>query len=89
MYYEMFPPVVMAMQEEIQHHPALLQNLLQLPKDAPMEMKLGEVAAFVGIILDGYYDNDQVLELCEEITHKLKHARAELIADFAPPKLIS
>lgn len=85
MYHEYFPPVIQALQEEIQKHPALLKNLLQLPKDCGIEMKLGEVAAFCGIILEGYYDNDQILELCDIFVTKLKHARAELIADISAP----
>jgi len=80
-----FPEVYMRLQEEIQKHPALMMNLLQLPKDSSMEMKLGEVAAFVGIILDGFYDAEQVEQLCEECLRRLKHARMELIQDFAPP----
>jgi len=85
MYHEMFPPVFLALQEEIQKHQALLVNLLQLPKDCGMEMKLGEVAAFCGIILDGDYNEKEIIELCEECVKRLKQARAELIADISAP----
>jgi len=85
MYHEMFPPVFLALQEEIQKHQALLKNLLQLPKDSSMEMKLAEVTAFCGIILDGDYDEDQVMEICEECIKRLKQARAELIVDISAP----
>ena len=81
----MFPPVFLALQEEIQNHQALLANLLQLPKDSSMEMKLGEVAAFCGIILDGFYDEEQVIEICEECIKRLRQARVELIADISAP----
>jgi len=94
-YHEYFPEIYMRLQEELQSHPALLVNLLQLPKDSPIEMKLGEVAAFCGIILDGFYDAEQVEQLCEECLNRLKQARMELIQDFAPatgstpPKLLN
>lgn len=85
MYHEMFPPVFLALQEEIQNHQALLVNLLQLPKDSSMEMKLAEVAAFCGIILDGFYNEEQVMEICEECIKRLKQARVELIVDISAP----
>lgn len=85
MYHEMFPQEVMELQEEIQKHQALMVNLLQLPKDCGLEMKLGEVAAFCGIILDGYYDEEEILELCKECVKRLRKAREELIVDILKP----
>lgn len=85
MYHEMFPPVFLELQEEIQKHQALLVNLLQLPKDSSMEMKLAEVTAFCGIILDGFYDEEQVIEICEECVKRLRAARVELILDISAP----
>jgi len=87
MYHEMFPPEILAMQEEIQMHPALLSNLLQMPPNSALEDKMGEVAAFVGIILDGYYGNDEILELAEEITKRLRAARVELILEINASKI--
>lgn len=86
MYNEYFSNTFIVLNEELQNHPALLINLLQLPKDSPVEMKLGEIAAFCGIILDGMYTPEQVEELCEECIKRLRHARLELVTDFAPPK---
>ena len=85
MYHEMFPPVFLELQEEIQKHQALLVNLLQLPKDSSMEMKLAEVTAFCGIILDGFYDEEQIIEICEECVKRLRKAREELILDISAP----
>ena len=85
MYHEMFPLAFLALQEEIQKHQALLANLLQLPKDSSMEMKLAEVTAFCGIILDGFYDEEQLIEICEDCVRRLKQARAELIVDISAP----
>ena len=76
-----FNDVALELNQEIQYHQALLMNLLQLPKDSPIELKLGEVAAFVGIILDGTYDNDEIVELMGEILKRLRAARVELILD--------
>ena len=89
MYLEMFPEVIIELQAEIQKHPDLIVNLLQLPKDSEVEEKLGEVAAFVGVMLDGYYNEDAVLDLCETLLVKLKDKRRELVVETAAePKII-
>lgn len=82
MYYQMFPEVVQALQEEIQKHQGLMYNLLQLPKDSPMELKLGEIAAYCGVVLDGVYTEQEVLELMEKCLHELRKARVELVTDI-------
>lgn len=85
MYHEYFPPVVMALQEEIQRHQALLEQLCQLPANSDLSDKLGTVAAFCGIAMDGLYDNDSLLKLCEILRTKLIEAREELIRDISAP----
>ena len=85
MYYEFFPEEVMQLQEEIQRHQALLIQLCQLPANSDFTDKLGTVAAFCGVLLDGMYDNDSLLKLCDILRKKLVEARVELIADIAKP----
>lgn len=75
----MFPEVFIELQKEIQQHEKLLINLLQLPKDSPMEMKLGEVAAYCGIALDGVYTQEDIENLCEILVKKLRQKRTPLV----------
>lgn len=79
MHHEMFPEVFIELQAEIQQHEQLLINLLQLPKDSPMEVKLGEVAAYCQIVLDGMYTQEDVEKLCGILLKKLKQKRTPLI----------
>jgi hypothetical protein len=78
MYHEYFPPVYIELQEELQSHNNLLVRLLQLPKDAPMEMKLAEIATYCDMVLDGFYDTAQVEFLVGEMLKKLKQKRGQL-----------
>jgi hypothetical protein len=90
MYYEMFPEEIIELQAEIQQHEPLLTQLLQLPKDSPMEMKLGEVASYCGVILDGYYNSEDILKICIVLINKLKRKRGELVLEIVqslPPQV--
>ena len=84
MYHEMFPPEVLALQEEITRHPALIAQLATCNSTA-IEDRLAEVAAFCGVILDGTYDDADLVKLCGTLTNKLKEANEELIRDIAKP----
>lgn len=91
MHHYYFPPVIQALQEEIQQHPDLLVNMLQLPKGAAIEEKLGEVAAYCEIALDGYYGEDDILKLCDILVARLKKKRGELVLEIVsslPPSMI-
>lgn len=75
MHLQIFPKEFLEMQEEIQNHDDLLIALLQLPAGADFGEKFARIAAHCGMVLDGYYDNDQVVFLCTEVTRKLKAMR--------------
>ncbi len=81
MHLHFFPEEFLAFQEEIYYHEDLLIKLLQLPKDSPMEMKLGEVATYCEVVLDGYYDAEAVVNLCKILTKKLRAKRGELVLE--------
>jgi hypothetical protein len=89
MYHEYFPREVLALQEEITHHPALMAQLLQLGPDVDVIDKLTEVTAFCGMVLDGVYTNEEVLRICELATEKLFKSREELIQDILLPTATS
>ena len=70
-----FPHEFLEMQEEIQNHPDLLLNLLQLTPGAEFEEKFAVIATYCDMVLDGLYDNTQLIFLCKEVTMKLKVKR--------------
>ena len=80
----MFPEVYIELQAEIQKHAVLLEKLLQLPVDCGLEMKLGEVAAHCGIVLDGFYSAEDIERLCGTLTNKLKRMRGEIVLSVVP-----
>lgn len=82
MYHGYFPEPVLMLQEEIQQHPQLLTTLCQLPPNSDLGDKLGEVAAYCEVILDGFYDNDSLLKLCEILLKKMQAKRLGGMSDI-------
>ena len=83
MYHEMFPPVIIELQAEIQMHPELLTVMLQLPKDSPIELKMAEVATYCDMVLDGIYSEDDILYLAGVMINKMRGKRGELVLELA------
>jgi hypothetical protein len=82
MYIETFPEGVLALQEEIQQHPVLLQQLCSLSANSDIGDKLGEIAAYCEVVLDGMYDNDSLLNLCEVLHKKMQAKRLGGMSDI-------
>ena len=80
-----FPQSIIELQEEVQSHNQLLINLLQLPKDSPIELKIGEIAAYCDVVLDGYYGEEEIDKLCDILVQKLKQKRGQLPDIYVPP----
>lgn len=59
-----FPDSYINLQKEIPNHPDLVKLLENQPNEL-FEVRLAEVAAYCGVILDGYYIPKQLEELCE------------------------
>lgn len=74
-----FPEQRIQLYREVTNHPDLMVRLLPY-KGTQMEEVLGEIAAYVGVILDGYYEEDRINELCDILTEKLKDKRKIIIA---------
>lgn len=81
----MFPPEILALQEEILEHPPLMEQLYKQGPTAPIEDKMGTVCAYCGIILDGIYDEKDILKLAEKCTKELYEARKSFIHDILNP----
>lgn len=69
---EMFPPVVLALQQEIRNHPKLQQALATLPSEANLEERFGLIAAYCGMVVDGYYNEEAVDKLFHIALDKLR-----------------
>lgn len=85
MYHEYFPESIIQLQQEIRNHPPLLKQMSELPDDADLSDKVGLIAAYCGIVLDGYYDQDNIEELAEKMVFELRRARRELVEDILKP----
>ena len=70
-YFEYFDPRMLALQEEVSHHPQLMELLAKHPQQE-MEMRIAEIAAYCEVMLDGYYSEEQLNELADVLTRKLK-----------------
>lgn len=73
-----FPAEALALQEELQYHPDLQRQLMQDPSNE-LELRLGRIAAYCEIIMDGYYDNAQLVALCGILAERLKKKRTIII----------
>ncbi len=78
----MFPQEVLELQVELQQHPDLLVKLCQLPPGSDLSDKIGEIAAYCEVILDGMYDNDSLLRLCGILLKKLQARRLAGMSDI-------
>jgi hypothetical protein len=75
---EMFPEELIALNEEIAHHPILLARL-QEQTDPDIYIRINEIAAYCGILLDGMYTRDEVIKLCTLLREKLFKSRTIVI----------
>jgi hypothetical protein len=67
-----------ALNRELQFHPDLCELLAKHPIDE-FEIRLAELAALFGIIVDGDYYPEQLNELCEILTKKLCQRRSGIM----------
>jgi hypothetical protein len=75
---EMFPEELIALNEEIIHHPILLARL-KAQTDPDIYIRINEIATHCGLILDGMYTRDDILELCVLLKDKLYKSRSTII----------
>jgi hypothetical protein len=73
-----FPESQIQLMREVENHPELKLLLTQY-HPSQFEEILGEIAAFVGVILDGVYEGDRIYELFDLLTKALKQKRIIII----------
>lgn len=73
---EMFPPVVLEIQRELENHP-MLTSILR--PDMTLEERVGHIAAYCNVVLDGYYDDKDLEALFTMLLGRLKKKSAIII----------
>lgn len=73
---EFFPPSVIALNEELLNHPPLTS---MLRPDMSLEEKLGHIAAYCDVGVDGYYLEDEIETLIYLLLQRLKNKSAIVI----------
>lgn len=73
-----FDPAILALQEELRYHPDLMEQLSQDPSDE-FELRLGRIAAYCEIGIDGWFTDKELVNLCSLCTAVLQSKRAEYI----------
>lgn len=75
---EEFPPAAIELQKEVSKHPALVSALSSLGPGSTLNERIGLIAAYVGMVLDGYYQEKELEALFDILLEKLK-ARSTII----------
>lgn len=75
---EWFPVELQVLREEIQYHPALLK-ILHNQDDKDIYVAISEISAYCGVVLDGNYSRDDIINLCALLIRKLQAMRTPLI----------
>ncbi len=75
---EFFPEVLQELQRETRMHEVLMKRLAD-QEDKDVYVQLAEIAAHCGMLLDGDYTRDDILELVEIMVQRLKAMRTPLV----------
>lgn len=78
-YHHYFPEAFIALQQELKNHPEILARLEHCSDNAEA---YGEIAAALGILLDGWYDP---IDLADMLVRKLKNKGALIVVPGALP----
>lgn len=73
-----FPAAIIALQEEILHHPQLLILLANHPA-AEFEQRFAEIAAYCKVVMDDYYSQDDFVRIAELLIRILQSKRLSII----------
>ena len=81
---EFFSEARLDLQKEIASHPELVSRLQNHPA-GEFEVRLAEIACYVGLVLDGNYTPEDLDAICEICRHKLWEKRSPLILSSTLP----
>lgn len=74
-----FSDTLIALNREIANHPLLMSKLDMLPQPADFELRMAAVAAYAGIVVDGYFSAEGIDKLAEACIEKLRKARTIIL----------
>jgi heptaprenylglyceryl phosphate synthase len=77
--YEEYSEHQIALMREVKYHTVLQRQIVEAGGINDMEVALPEIAAYCGIIVDGYYIQEELEKLYSILTHKLRDMRMEII----------
>lgn len=77
--FEMFPPAALELQQEVSKHPALVSALSSLGQESTLNERIAIIAAYAGMVLDGWYQEQELEKLFELMILKLRTKSAIII----------
>lgn len=77
-YLEFFPPEFIALNEEITHHPPLM-DLLQNHPQKEFEVLLAQICHYCNIAIDGIFDEKDLVKIAEMCTERLRGRRVGIV----------
>lgn len=77
-YLEYFDERRLQLQQELMHHPDMCALIANHPSNQ-FEVRLCEIAAAVGILVDGAYTEEEISNLCEILTKRLYARRSGIV----------
>ena len=85
MHIRMFDQRLIALLDEVnKHHPHIIQ-LCSIQADKDFYIQLCEVAAAIGVVVEGDFTDKQTYELCEFLTKQLVKSRTILVTPDSEP----
>ena len=76
--YELMEQELQELNQEVAFHPDL-QELLAQQSVKDVYIQLAEIASFCGVVLDGEYTKQDILQLCTLLTKKLYERRTGIM----------
>ena len=67
-----------ALNQEVVEHPELCERLVKHPAQE-FEVRLAEIASYCDVVLDGWYNPDELDRLCDILWHRLKKKRKSVV----------
>ena len=73
---EMFPPVMLAINKELEYHP-MLTSILR--PEMSLEEKIGHIAAYCNVVIDDYFIEEELDTLMHLLLKRLKNKSIAII----------
>ena len=76
---EYFPQEAIVLQQEVIKHPALVYELQRMPHQATLSERFAVIAAYCGMLLEGYYTEDELQKLFHIAIQKLRDKSTSIL----------